>query len=253
MFARQFKPTIGPDAAEQLVEYYKSLRQRDSGGSSKTAWRITVRQLESMLRLSEAYARMRCCDIITKAHVDEAYRLLNKSIIRVEQPDIHLGEEEEDLVNADDEEDEANNLLDGSQPHNNEEENIHRDRMDIDDDLEPLSPQPQQKKKLRLNYDEYKSISNLIIMYMRREENRLEEEGSESEGLKRSQVVNWYLSEIEDEIETEAELIEKKELIEKVLDRLIHHDQVIIALAEAGSDHEDDPIIIVHPNYVVDF
>lgn len=27
-------------------------------------------------------------------HVKEAYRLLNKSIIRVEQPDIHLDEEE---------------------------------------------------------------------------------------------------------------------------------------------------------------
>ena len=29
-------------------------------------------------------------------HVKEACRLLNKSIIRVEQPDIHLEEEEED-------------------------------------------------------------------------------------------------------------------------------------------------------------
>jgi DNA replication licensing factor MCM6 len=28
-------------------------------------------------------------------HVKEAYRLLNKSIIRVEQPDIHLDEEEQ--------------------------------------------------------------------------------------------------------------------------------------------------------------
>ena len=29
-------------------------------------------------------------------HVKEAFRLLNKSIIRVEQPDIHLEEEEEE-------------------------------------------------------------------------------------------------------------------------------------------------------------
>lgn len=28
-------------------------------------------------------------------HVKEAFRLLNKSIIRVEQPDVHLEEEEE--------------------------------------------------------------------------------------------------------------------------------------------------------------
>jgi DNA replication licensing factor MCM6 len=31
-------------------------------------------------------------------HVKEAYRLLNKSIIRVEQPDIHLDEEDEQLA-----------------------------------------------------------------------------------------------------------------------------------------------------------
>lgn len=29
-------------------------------------------------------------------HVKEAFRLLNKSIIRVEQPDVHLEEEEEE-------------------------------------------------------------------------------------------------------------------------------------------------------------
>ena len=33
-------------------------------------------------------------------HVKEAFRLLNKSIIRVEQPDIHFEEEQEDLQNA---------------------------------------------------------------------------------------------------------------------------------------------------------
>ena len=35
--------------------------------------------------------------------------------------------------------------------------------------------------------------------------------------------MNWYLKEIESEIETEAELEEKTFLINKVLDRLIHN------------------------------
>ena len=37
------------DAQELLVEQYKNLRNRDSGGS-RSSWRITVRQLESMIR-----------------------------------------------------------------------------------------------------------------------------------------------------------------------------------------------------------
>ena len=49
-----FKPKLSFDSQELLVQQYKHLRQRDTGGSAKSSWRITVRQLESMLRLSEA-------------------------------------------------------------------------------------------------------------------------------------------------------------------------------------------------------
>lgn len=48
------------------------------------------------------------------------------------------------------------------------------------------------------------------------------EEGS-SGGLKRSDVVAWYLEQVQDVIESEEELLEKKALVEKVIDRLIYH------------------------------
>jgi len=40
------------------------MRMRDNGSSNKTAWRITVRQLESLIRLAEALARMFCKDLV---------------------------------------------------------------------------------------------------------------------------------------------------------------------------------------------
>merc|ERR1711893_289195 len=83
---------------EFLVNQYRHLRQRDTGNGSKSSWRITVRQLESMIRLSESMARMSCSDQVLPKHVKEAYRLLNKSIIRVDQPDIHF--EDEDAIAA---------------------------------------------------------------------------------------------------------------------------------------------------------
>ena len=64
-FARLFKPKLTEEAAEFLVEQYKHLRQRDTGGGVKSSWRITVRQLESMVRLSEASARLNCSETVS--------------------------------------------------------------------------------------------------------------------------------------------------------------------------------------------
>lgn len=42
------------------------------------------------------------------------------------------------------------------------------------------------------------------------------------------QVIAWYLDEIENDIESEADLIEQKQVIEKVVDKLIYQDQVFL-------------------------
>ena len=46
---------------------------------------------------------------------------------------------------------------------------------------------------------------------------------SEEGGVRQGELVNWYLKEIEGEIETLQELTDKKLLVEKVIDRLVHH------------------------------
>lgn len=194
-FARKFKPVINKEAGELLVSYYNRLRLRDSTTSGKSTWRITVRQLESMIRLAEAMARMDISDEVQPKHVREAYRLLNKSIIRVEQPDIHL---------------------EGDQDHS-----VHEDE-NTQEEQTPQTPTPQPaKKKVVLSFEEYKHLSNMIVVFMRRQEAKFEEEGKE--GTHRSDVIEWYLNHIADQIESEEELIEKKDMLEKVLDRLIYH------------------------------
>lgn len=208
MFARQFKPIITNEALELLVENYGHLRQRDTGTSGKSTWRITVRQLESMIRLSEAMAKMECCEEVTLKHVKESYRLLNKSIIRVEQPDIHLDDEDdEQLALAMDDED-ATPQQDVQEENGHTAENGH--------DAAP-------KKKLTLSFDEYRNLSNMLVIHMRGEEARFESEELQSEGIKKTDLINWYLEQVGEQIETEEELVERKTLIEKVVDRLIYH------------------------------
>ena len=47
----------------------------------------------------------------------------------------------------------------------------------------------------------------------------LPEEG----GTRRGDLVNWYLHEMEGEIDSVEELAERKVLVEKVIDRLVQH------------------------------
>ncbi|XP_029829586.2 DNA replication licensing factor MCM6 [Ixodes scapularis] len=245
-FARMFKPKLSREAKEYLVEQYRHLRQRDCGGISKSSWRITVRQLESMIRLSEGIARMHCSDQVLPKHVKEAYRLLNKSIIRVEQPDINLYEEEE--------EGEAMELDPAAETPNGVDDAAVSREVDA-----AGSTAPEKEKKteargaLTLSYEEYKKVANLLVLHLLKEEARSEEAGSE--GTRRMSLVNWYLKEVESEIDSEEELVQRKTLVEKVIDRLVGHDHVIIALSTSGlkgSDQEveQDPILVVHPNFV---
>ncbi|XP_031711134.1 DNA replication licensing factor MCM6 [Anarrhichthys ocellatus] len=249
LFARQFKPKISSESEEFIVEQYKRLRQRDSsGGVSKSAWRITVRQLESMIRLSEGMARMHCCDEVQPKHVKEAFRLLNKSIIRVETPDINL-EQDDDLEEEEQQED-GSAVPNGVNGH---VDGVNGDANGINEHVNGHAESGgQPKPALRLSFPEYKRISNLLVLHLRRAE-----EAEEEEELKKSAVVNWYLKEIESEIDSEEELVNKKGLIEKVLHRLVHYDHILIELSQVGlkgseSASTEEEVLVVNPNYMLE-
>lgn len=93
-YARAIKPHISQQAQRQMVLSYKRLRGDDAAPGSATAYRITVRQLEALVRLSEALARLHLCEVVGRDHVKEAYRLVKNSIINVEQPDQELADDE---------------------------------------------------------------------------------------------------------------------------------------------------------------
>lgn len=46
---------------------------------------------------------------------------------------------------------------------------------------------------------------------------------SDDSGLRKSELVEWYLGEMEAEMESEDDVIQRKTLAEKVIYRLIHH------------------------------
>eukprot|EP00063_Salmo_salar_P021495 XP_013996330.1 PREDICTED: zygotic DNA replication licensing factor mcm6-B-like [Salmo salar] len=250
LFARQFKPKISGESEEFIVEQYKRLRQRDgSGGVATSAWRITVRQLESMIRLSEGMARMHCCDEVQPKHVKEAFRLLNKSIIRVETPDINLDQDQE--MEEEEEGENGHDVPNGVNDQDNGQVNGNANGVTDQTNGVNGHADSSSKPSLRLTFPEYRRISNLLVLHLRRAE-----EAEEEEELKKSAVINWYLKEMESEIDSEEELINRKSLIEKVLHRLVHYDHILIELSRGGlkgSETEtQEEVLVVNPNYTLE-
>lgn len=42
-------------------------------------------------------------------------------------------------------------------------------------------------------------------------------------GIRKSELVAWYLDQIQDQLNSEGELLERKNFIEKIIDRLTYH------------------------------
>ncbi|KAJ8670144.1 hypothetical protein QAD02_001403 [Eretmocerus hayati] len=74
-------PRLTAEAGEKLKNRYVMIRSSTDhqDGGKRSAIPITVRQLESIIRISESLAKMRLQPFATEAHVDEALRLFQVS------------------------------------------------------------------------------------------------------------------------------------------------------------------------------
>ncbi|KAE9961577.1 hypothetical protein BLS_001737 [Venturia inaequalis] len=239
-FARTFKPEFTPEARRTLVEKYKELRADDAqGGVGRNSYRITVRQLESMIRLSEAIAKANCVTEVTPDFVREAFNLLRQSIIHVERDDVEVEDEAEqnDEVPAEGEMD-----VDG----NDNGESQLRDPS--------ATPAPeQQKSKTKITYDRYMAILNQLVMRV------VEDQASAEDGVEEEELLVWYLEQREMEIETQEDLEEERALAKKVLKRMVKDNILLPIRGEGLADEQGEGldgagkvVYVIHPNCAVE-
>lgn len=73
-------PVLTAEASDLLARRYVELRKvGEDPRSAERRITATTRQLESMIRLSEAHARMRLSTVVTAADVEEAHRLIREA------------------------------------------------------------------------------------------------------------------------------------------------------------------------------
>jgi replicative DNA helicase Mcm len=78
---RKIFPIMSEDAREQIINFYLTLRKQSEGDNASIA--ITARQLEGLVRISEASARMRLCDRVTTDDVERTIRIVTTSLKQV--------------------------------------------------------------------------------------------------------------------------------------------------------------------------
>ena len=221
-FAKQINPQFTQEAQEQLVDSYRMLREGDSVGSrTQTAYRITVRQLESLIRLSEAIARVHLSDVVIPAYVKEACRLLKQSIIHVESADVSLNEEDE-----------------WGQNEQMEEE-------------EPANSGIPEKQTKSVTFEEYSRTAKAMVILIQKEKERQMRETPDVQfmGIKFGELISAVLKTMR--ISDAEELNYKRGIIRSIARRLVNRDHILVVNSDIGQIEEDDWLVDVHPNYVL--
>ncbi|EMC91863.1 hypothetical protein BAUCODRAFT_78904 [Baudoinia panamericana UAMH 10762] len=238
-FARLFQPVFTESAKAYLVERYKELRADDAqGGIGRNSYRITVRQLESLIRLSEAIAKANCVDEVTDDFVKEAYHLLKQSIISVEKDDVEFEDEEEPAAAAGADEQNGDSPMEGS-------EEAEGDARASATPAPAAPPRP----RTQIKWEDYVQIQNKLLRRVNNDQSTAED------GVEEDDLLMWYLEQIESQLESQEDMEHQRSLARKVLKRMVK-DNVLLqirgeGLADEAGDapQQDDRVVyLVHPN-----
>jgi DNA replication licensing factor MCM6 len=226
-FAKSLNPRFTKEAAERLRDEYQGLRQSDIS-YQKTAYRITVRQLESLVRLSEALARVHLDTLIHPTYVSEAAKLLRKSIISVDMPNIELDNEFERKLQED------------------------REKHQDNDDVVMMDADTrQQKNKIIISGGEYEKWKTRIVILIRELENNSNLKFLNiiilGVSVKHKDIIEYLCEENFDKLENHSEVEQFSEKINAIIERLINNDGILIVLND--DDNKFERILSVNVNY----
>ncbi len=117
-------------------------------------------------------------------------------------------------------------------------------------------------RKIRITFDRYMEITSLVVLRIN------EVERQTMRGVLKSELVDWYLLQRENEMETVEQFEEETELIKKVLTRLVK-DSYLLEIRDSIDDEGNpitgtdvtvsgvqgsaaDPVLMVHPQVDID-
>eukprot|EP00922_Rhytidocystis_sp_ex-Travisia-forbesii_P049728 GHVS01073992.1.p1 GENE.GHVS01073992.1~~GHVS01073992.1.p1 ORF type:complete len:828 (+),score=117.62 GHVS01073992.1:155-2638(+) len=201
--AKHMKPCLTADAKRKLVDFYMTLRS-DEMLSSARSMRITVRQLEALIRLSEAVAKLNFAERVTDQHVEVACSIFSASLRKV----TNVASAE---VAA------AATVNEGAEGTPNEQKHI---------------------DELGITYEEYNRISDRLLKRVK------EHEAESGVLVRQQELLEWYLNTFVDtKSHSLAEQLREwwPKLLE-IVRRMVHTDAVL--MSKESPDADDDSLYL---------
>eukprot|EP00516_Mucochytrium_quahogii_P007095 CAMPEP_0203752172 /NCGR_PEP_ID=MMETSP0098-20131031/6127_1 /ASSEMBLY_ACC=CAM_ASM_000208 /TAXON_ID=96639 /ORGANISM=" , Strain NY0313808BC1" /LENGTH=925 /DNA_ID=CAMNT_0050642213 /DNA_START=374 /DNA_END=3148 /DNA_ORIENTATION=+ len=247
-YARTIDPQIPPDVQPKLVECYRKLRQGDAD-VNHSSYRITVRQLEALIRLSEALARLHLDTFVRPRYVQWAFNLLSNTILHIDSADIqfenagidarpgsalHLARGNHNEPTNEDSEKKS----DGEHSSSGEDSDGENNGDNNNRSESQNQTKKHKKQKRKMSGKEYIRISNMLATFLRGKEDEARAAGTDA-AVQQREVVRFYLSQRED-ISSEEQLVEERMLVNQIIDRLIEVDKIIMIAADSPPETEQE-------------
>ncbi|XP_013686950.2 DNA replication licensing factor MCM6 isoform X2 [Brassica napus] len=250
-YAKTLKPKLSPEARKLLVESYVALRRGDTTPGTRVAYRMTVRQLEALIRLSEAIARSHLETLVKPSHVLLAVRLLKTSVISVESGDIDLSEYQDANGDNMDNADDAENPVNGDE----DQQNGSAEPAPATADNGAAAP------KLVISEEEYDRITQALVLRLRQHEETVNKDSSELPGMRQKELIRWYIDQQNEKKKYTSQEQVKLDIkkLRAIIESLVCKEGHLIVLSneqEAAEGEEprrrDERILAVAPNYVIE-
>ncbi|CCW68597.1 unnamed protein product [Phytomonas sp. Hart1] len=247
-YARSLTPRLTPATSQIIVAAYRDMRLQDSLSNRSKVYRVTTRLLESIIRLSEATAKIYLSDEVTPSHVEVALELMRQSLSTLDMTDVeltggpidHPDEAETGAINVKEEPNAAGRGEFGSSSHTATQTDTDTQHLpEVGVSAPPVQSPPPQSHKVTITADHYFSIVNRLLT-------RIQTLGEENAPL-RSELVTWYLEQVHSLNRSQLEM--ELRYVNLVLSRLIKEGKLL----EVEMNKDELARIFLDPNFNPDF
>ena len=226
-FAKTLQPRLTPEAMRRIGAAYRGMRTHDSLSNRNRVYRVTTRMLESIIRLSEASAKLYLSEEVTEHHVKLALDIMQASLTTLDMTEVELAADEQGTANT-----VVGPAGGAAVAAETAPSQAPSDAAGASQSEAPPPPKPAGPKKVNISSEHYFRIVNKLVTKLH-----------QAESMTRVELTSWYLDTV---ATSNAEQLEREHtFVRLVTNKLLSEGKVIEVDLEDGEPRR----LFLDPNF----